>query len=177
MWGDCWYWREPAKGQYLISRRRRCHLDKIFAGFFAPRLAESSDDPFAAALEKRVDVIRGAFTPLSSAAGGLLGPAFMPGHRGVYGPHSGRVHGVTKAGSFAETETNCGRIRPHRQTGPVDVAPFGRLVVCETIRPVLKHGPNRLRAVLRPLICRDRRLQCHHQSVSKKCARKQKIAR
>ena len=96
-----------------------------------------------------VPSIAGAFTPLWSAAGGLLGPAFMPGSRRDRKPKRASPK-VAIHRRLAEPKTNRGSIRPRRPVGFVGSLCLGRHPKSRVHQPVLKHGPKKQRGVNAP---------------------------
>jgi hypothetical protein len=79
------------------------------------------------ALDKsgNVPTVAGAFTPLWSAAGGLLGPAFMPGFRRDRKPKRARPHATISADSCRAQEhprfdsaSSTGRLSGHAVPRP-----------------------------------------------------------
>ena len=92
---------------------------------------------------------QGRRTPLWSAVGGLLGPAFMPGLRRDRKPKRARPRPPSQR-RFAEPKTTRGSIRPRRPDGSADAMCLGRHLEVRDHQPVLKHGPKRRRGVNAP---------------------------
>ena len=114
----------------------------MYCGSFPSRSVHIVVTPPSQAISWVCDsLVVGAFTPLLSAVGGLLGPAFMPGFLPRPHAQSGRVAHATIKRRLAEPETNRVSIRPRRPVGAMDTAYLGRVKErCEGVSPCSSTG-------------------------------------